>query len=76
MNKRVDNAWYESRHGDNPNALYEEALKIEKEMEFLKEALERIAGTTMSHVLDYSHGFSRCREIATEALDELEKGGV
>lgn len=46
------------------------ARELERENNRLKEALERIAGTTMSMVVDHSHGMTRMRKLAADALNE------
>ena len=45
---------------------------LEAENDLLREALKRIAGTTMSMVLDAPHGMMRCRQIAHDTLNPQE----
>lgn len=46
------------------------ARELERENARLRHGLERIARTTMSHVINDGHGFQRCRELAAETLGQ------
>jgi len=58
--------------GDSCQGVSEDMERAARELERLTFALKRIRGKTMSHVVDASHGFQACKEIARDALANAE----
>ena len=56
--------------------LREEVADLGMKLAHTRDALGRIVGTTMSHVLDFEHGFTRCRQLAADGLLRASNGGA